>query len=70
MVDKVKEKSYHLGVWDTLVDHRGGSRGQDLEEISYFCCRAVLGGWFVMGHDKVWRRHSYKIPGLNCLEKN
>ena len=30
MVDKLEEKPYSLGVWDTLVDRWGGSRGAGL----------------------------------------
>ena len=70
MVDKVDEKPYQLGVRDTLVDHRVGSRGAGLEEFSDSSCGAVSGGGSISGEGKVGRRRSYTNLGLNLLEED
>ena len=49
MLDKVEENPYQLGVGDTLVEHRVGSRGADLEEFSDSSCGTVSGDRSVSG---------------------
>ena len=60
MVDKVEEKPYYLGVWDTLIDHWGGSRGAGLDKISNSCCGTASSGGSISS-----RPFSYTYPGLN-----
>lgn len=69
MLDKV-ENPYQLGVRDTLVEHRVGSRGPDLEEFSDSSCGTVSGGGSVSKKYKVGRRRSYTNPDLNLLKED
>ncbi|KAF3619254.1 Cysteine-rich receptor-like protein kinase 2 [Capsicum annuum] len=69
IVDKVDEKPYQLGVQDTLVDRRVGSRGASLEEFSDSSYGAVSGGRSISEEDKVGCQHSYTNPGANDVEK-
>lgn len=70
MVDKIDEKPYQLGVLDTLVDRRVGSRGAGLEEFSDSSCGAVSGVESISEGGKVGSRRSYTNLGLNLLEED